>query len=195
MSDLIERVDKALDALRHLSYAEEQLEHAIRRAEDEGKEVSVLQGDKDLGSAPVERDEKVLPGVRKLPLVRRECNDEMGGDFKMESAKELHIEALVSEELDRILAKHGLFHTDHEAWAVIMEELEETGDELHIMEEWWGMFWKRIRCDDTDNTDVMDSIEKHGIELIKEAVQVVACARKWKQGHLKDWVESKAVKV
>ena len=118
MSDLIERVDKALDALRHLSYAEEQLEHAIRRAEDEGKEVSVLQWDKDLGSAPVERDEKVLPGVRKLPLERWECNDEMGGDFKMESAKELHIEALIEDELDRIVKEHGLFSSDHEAWAV-----------------------------------------------------------------------------
>lgn len=37
------------EPLRYPSYAEEQLEHAIRRAEDEGKEVSVLQGDKDLG--------------------------------------------------------------------------------------------------------------------------------------------------
>ena len=181
--------------MRHLSYAEEQLEHAIRRAEDEGKEVSVLQGDKDMGSAQVERDEKVLPGVRKLPLERRECIDEMGGDFKMESAKELHIEALVSEELDRIVAKHGLFHTDHEAWAVIKEELEEVQEDYLQAKTWHNVWWQRIRADDTDNLDIIDEIEKNAVEAIKELVQVVACARKWKQGHLKDWVESKAVKV
>jgi hypothetical protein len=184
-----------LDALRHLSYAEEQLEHAIRRAEDEGKEVSVLQWDKDLGSAPVERDEKVLPGVRKLPLERWECNDEMGGDFKMESAKELHIEALIEDELDRIVKEHGLFSSDHEAWAVIKEEIDEAYEDIRELETNHAFWWKRIRDDDIDNLDVVDEIEKYSIEAIKELVQVIACCRKWKQGHLKDWVESKAVKV
>lgn len=178
-----------------MNYIEGQLEHAVRRANDEGEEVPVLQGDKDLGSAQVERDETVLPGVRKLPLERRECDDEMGGDIKMESAKELHIEALVSEELDRIVKEHGLFASDHEAYAVIKEEIEEAQEEQISVAAGLAKYWQRIRSDDTDNTDVMDSVERHGIELIKEAVQVVACARKWKQGHLKDWVESKAVKV
>ncbi len=195
MSDLIERVDKALNALRHMSYAEEQLEHAIRRANNEGKEVPVLQGDKDLGSAQVERDKEVLPGVRTVPLVRAGCSDEEGSDDQMELAKELHIEALVEEELDRILAKHGLFHTDHEAWAVIKEELEEVQEDYLQAKTWHNVWWQRIRTDDIDNLDVIDEIEKNAVEAIKELVQVVACARKWKQGHLKDWVESKAVKV
>lgn len=130
-----------------------------------------------------------------VPLVQRQCVNEERGDVSLESAKEIHIEALIGDELDRIVEEHGLFASDHEAFAVIMEELEEAGEELHIMEEWFGMLWKRIRADDTNNVDVMDAIEMHGIELIKEAVQVVACARKWKQGHLKDWVGSKAVRV
>lgn len=195
MSDLIERVDKALDALRHLSYAEEQLEHAIRRANDEGKEVSVLREQEDMGSPCLARDKEVQPGMRRVPLVQRECNDEMGGDFKMESAKELHIEALIEDELDRIVAKHGLFHTDHEAWAVIKEELEEVQEDYLQAKTWHNVWWQRIRADDIDNLDVIDEIEKNAVEAIKELVQVVACARKWKQGHLKDWVESKAVKV
>ena len=181
--------------MRYPSYAEEQLEHAIRRAEDEGKEVPVLQGDKDMGSAQVERDKEVLPGVRTVPLERRECIDEMGGDFKMESAKELHIEALIEDELDRIVAKHGLFASDHEAWAVIKEEIDEAYEDIRELETNHAFWWKRIREDDIDNLDVMDNIEKYSIEAIKELVQVIACCRKWKQGHLKDWVEKKAVKV
>ena len=40
--------------------------------------------------------------------------------------------------------------------------------------------------DDTDNLDIMESIQIHGIELIKEAVQVVACARKYDLAKLRE---------
>lgn len=127
------------------------------------------------------RNKTLLHGMRKLPLVQRECNDEMGGDIKMESAKELHIEALIEDELDRILAKHGLFSSDHEAWAVIKEEIEEAYEDIRELETNHAFWWKRIREDDIDNLDVMDNIEKYSIEAIKELVQVIACCRKWKQ--------------
>lgn len=178
-----------------MNYIEGQLEHAVGRAEDEGEEVPVLREREDMGSTPAQRGKEVLPGMCDLPLVQRECIDEEGSDDQMESAKELHIEALVSEELDRIVKEHGLFASDHEAWAVIREELEEAlEDHVHAQAR-HNVWWKRIREDDTDNLDIIDEIEKYSIEAIKELVQVVACARKWKQGHLKDWVESKAVKV
>lgn len=177
------------------SYAQEQLEHAKRRAENEAKEVPVLQGDKDMGSASVERDEKVLPGVRILSLVRGKCDDEEGSDAEMESTTELYIETLVTDELERIVKEHGLFSSDHEAWAVIKEELEEAEEDLNSSSIKWSVWWTRIRKDEDDNLAVVEDIEKYAAEAIKELIQVIACCRKWKQGNLKRWVESKAVKV
>lgn len=104
----------------------------------------------------------------------------------MESAKELHIEALIDDELARIIEEHGLFVDDHQAYAVIREEVEEAREELIIIRENMVAWWARIRNDDTDNLDIMESIQIHGIELIKEAVQVVACARKYDLAKLRE---------
>lgn len=38
--------------------------------------------------------------------------------------------ALVRIELQRAIAKHGVFNSPHEAWAVIYEELDELWDEV-----------------------------------------------------------------
>lgn len=143
----------------------------------------------------MERVEKVLPGMRTVPLVRAGCSDEEGSDIEMESAKELHIEALVEDELDRIIQEHGLFADDHHAWAVIKEEIDEAYEDIIELEKNHAFWWKRIREDDYDTLDVVDEIEKYAIEAIKELVQVIACCRKYKQGHLKQWLEKRVKRV
>lgn len=107
----------------------------------------------------------------------------------MESAKELHIEALIDDELERIIMEHGYFVDDHQAHNVLREEVEEAREELIVIRENMVAWWARIRNDDYDNLDIMESIQIHGIELIKEAVQVVACARKYDLGKLKEVVK------
>ena len=111
------------------------------------------------------------------------------------SAAEVHIEALVEDETERIIEEHGLFHTDHEAWAVIKEEIDEAYEDIRELELNHSFWWKRIREDDIDNLDVVDNIEKYAIEAIKEMVQVIACCRKYKRGHLKQWVEKQVERV
>lgn len=133
--------------------------------------------------------------MRRVPLVQRECIHEMGGDFKMESAKELHIEALINEELERIIQEHGLFASDHEAWAVIKEELEEVQEDYLQAKTWHNVWWQRIRADDIDNLDAVDEIEKYAIESIKELVQVAACCRKYRSGRLNEWVKKQVKRV
>lgn len=183
------------EPLRHLSYAEEQLEHA-RRAEDEGKEVPVLREGKDLESTQVERDKTILHGMRRVPLVRTGRDNKKGGGAEVEySAAEVHIEALVEDELERIIEEHGLFNSDHEAWAVIKEEIDETYEDIRELETNHAFWWKRIREDDIDNLDVVDEIEKYAIEAIKELVQVIACCRKYKWKHLKEWVQKRVERV
>ena len=183
------------EPLRHLSYSEEQLEHAIRRAEDEGKEVSVLQEQEDMGSPCLARDKEILHGMRVVSLVRAGRDNEKGGGTEMESAAEVHIEALVEDELESIIEEHGLFADDHHAWAVIKEELEEANEDVTLAGLAHASWWKRIREDDTDNLDVVDEIEKYAIEAIKELVQVIACCRKYKWKHLKEWVQKRVERV
>jgi len=131
-----------------------------------------------------------------VPLERKIGGNKERGDNQMEpTAKELHIEALIQEELERIIEEHGLFVDDHQAYAVIREEVEEAEDEIIILKESMDELWKRVRNDDLDNLDIMESLQLHGIELIKEGVQVVACARKYDRGHLKQWIEKRAEKV
>lgn len=178
------------------TYAQEQLEHARRRAEDEAKEMSVLQGNKDMGSASVERDETVLPGVRRMPLVRAGRDNKKGGDTEVEhTTAEVHIEALVEAELERIIEEHGYFNSDHEAWAVIREEIEEAQEDMDIVYRRHRFWWERIRANDTDNLELVDEIEKNAIEAIKELVQVIACCRKYKWKHLKEWVQKRVERV
>lgn len=112
----------------------------------------------------------------------------------MESPKEVHIEALIEDELDRIVKEHGYFSSDHEAYAVIKEEVEEVEEDLDNLQFCLEMFWEHVRNDD-DNFENAEAIERNGIELIKETVQVIACCRKYKRGHLKDWLEKKAKRV
>ena len=131
----------------------------------------------------------------RLPLVQRERDNKKGGDAEVESAAEVHIEALIEDELDRIIREHGLFASDHEAWAVIREELEEANEDVTLAGLAHASWWKRIREDDFDNLDVIDNIEKNAIEAIKELVQVIACCRKYKRGHLKKWVEKQVRRV
>lgn len=40
------------------------------------------------------------------------------------------VDNLVTIELDYAMGEHGLYHSPHEAWAVMLEELEETKDEM-----------------------------------------------------------------
>lgn len=111
------------------------------------------------------------------------------------SAAEVHIEALVEDETERIIEEHGLFADDHHAWSVIKEELEEVQEDYLQAKTWHNVWWQRIRSDDIDNLDVVDEIEKNAIEAIKELVQVIACCRKYKRGHLKQWVEKQVERV
>lgn len=144
----------------------------------------------------MERDKTILHGMRRVPLVRTGRDNEKGGGAEVEhSAAEVHIEALVEDELERIIQEHGLFADDHHAWAVIKEELEEANEDVTLAGLAHASWWKRIREDDADNLDVVDEIEKNAIEAIKELVQVIACCRKFKWKHLKEWVQKRVERV
>lgn len=88
------------------------------------------------------------------------------------------IKYLVQHELDMASEEHGnKFHSDHEAFAVLKEEVEETLDELESVAFRLSVMWDDVKQDDKIGSHLAD-IEKHAMQCACEAIQVAAMARK-----------------
>lgn len=85
-------------------------------------------------------------------------------DMKLEAAKE----------------KHGLNHSDHESYAVLLKEVEETRREMKRVEVWLASLWENIKIDVSpeENRKSFAGIYDYSISLAAEAVQCAAMARK-----------------
>ena len=96
------------------------------------------------------------------------------------------VDALVELEHRTIVEKYGEgYHSMHEGYAVMLEEVEEAQEKLDSVKEWHGKIWACIR----DNMDISEyklkRIESEAMDLAAEAVQIAAVARRWRGG-LKD---------
>lgn len=89
--------------------------------------------------------------------------------------------AAVEAEENKAINAHGLFHSDHEAWAVLKEEIEELlelldEDKIYVdLDKLWG----KIRRDETICAGDMREIYDWAKSCAKEAVQVMAMIQKW----------------
>lgn len=88
------------------------------------------------------------------------------------------IEKLISNELKESRVKHQhSFNSDWEAYAVILEEIQECEEELKGMKDCLEVFWKRIRLNDK-NID-LGNLRELTVNLIQEASQVAAMCDKY----------------
>lgn len=88
------------------------------------------------------------------------------------------VKYLVQHELDMASEEHGeKFHSNHEAYAVIKEEIEETSDELATIADSLDRMWCSIMVDEKIGVH-LEYIEKHAMQCACEAIQVAAMARK-----------------
>lgn len=91
--------------------------------------------------------------------------------------------AMIDEELARALNEHGEFHSIHEAWAVMKEEVEELEYETNAIIARINMMWLDIKDGEAYGyiqIDI-DKIMAFAINAICEAVQVAAMANKAKR--------------
>lgn len=96
------------------------------------------------------------------------------------------IEELIKTELERANEKFPQFHSRHEAYGVMLEELQEMLEETKYTEYGIeGDYWKACRFDkdfsERRTLDLLDCLEGTIVCLIKEAVQLAAMVQKAKR--------------
>ena len=98
------------------------------------------------------------------------------------------IEYLVSEELTRANKKNPLFHSDHEAFGVIEEEVREVIGEVELITANCTEFRDATYKDSAFDTkaDAILGIKIAAVKCACEAVQVAAMCEKWVMSNEKD---------
>lgn len=88
--------------------------------------------------------------------------------------------ALAAEELADANTKHPpTFSSQHEAYAVLKEEVEEVECELELCKDKLEMMWLCVKNDDSRNANTnVRYMKAYAIRAVQELVQVVAMCDK-----------------
>lgn len=91
------------------------------------------------------------------------------------------VEKLVLKELQSANDKFGMFNSLHEGYAVILEEFDESKDNLNALEMDLNYLWYCIKNDivDEDFYKILRIIKTKAVSFAVEAIQVAAMAQKF----------------
>lgn len=98
----------------------------------------------------------------------------------MADVVELQVLDLIDKELEYGKINHGLFKSKHEGYAVLLEEFEETKDELEALEIEINRIWDGVKCDKNaeEHQNACNNAFKYAVRVAIEAIQTAAMARK-----------------
>jgi len=88
---------------------------------------------------------------------------------------------LVTAELAAANKVNPPFHSTHEGYAVLLEEIEEAKEALNEMDVSHQMMWVHIKRDNLKAYEYAERVEKYAMRLAAEAIQVAAMARKFQE--------------
>lgn len=91
------------------------------------------------------------------------------------------VKNLVKEEYERASAKFGATNnSDHESYAVLLEEMEETEVEVQFVRAQLDSFWDLTKNDDDDTSKYsrLLEMERRAVLAACEIIQVAAMAHK-----------------
>lgn len=89
------------------------------------------------------------------------------------------LKKLAAQELAEAAQIHVPFHSLHEGYAVIMEELQELQEEVQSAGVYMDRLWEQVRWDNSDRAmEFAGRIRDTAIHAAAEALQVAAMAQK-----------------
>lgn len=98
------------------------------------------------------------------------------------------MEVAAEEEYEKILAKWGVFHSAHEGYAVLQEEVEEAQEEMESLREDMKAMWGKIREDAEDEAaGIVEEIYNDAMKCAAELMQVGAVCLRFINSNGKDW--------
>ena len=94
----------------------------------------------------------------------------------------LHINKAVMTETQNAKENYGdRYNSQHEGYAVLLEEVEEAVDDLNYIKNNVGVLWHSIKTNDLKDTTLLTDIEGTAQMLALEAVQIAAVCAKFKE--------------
>lgn len=93
------------------------------------------------------------------------------------------VEKLAYEELERANSKFGMFHSTHEGYGVIKEEIEEVEYELSKVKYEMAILWNNIKNNELDLLGIK-IMKRHATNLAAESIQVAAMCQKFIDSNL-----------
>lgn len=101
-----------------------------------------------------------------------------------EKAQE-HIFSAIEKEKEAAISNHGYFHSDHEFWSVLHEEIEELKEYSNFLLTKETILWAFIRENNVLDNEMLGTTRIIAINAACEAVQVVAVIDKYLEGENK----------
>lgn len=101
-----------------------------------------------------------------------------------EKAQE-HILSAIEKEKEAAISNHGYFHSDHEFWAVLKEEVEELKEataKTELITTFLNEIWELIKENKEPNKNRFEVIKLSAKQIALEAVQVAAVIDKYLEG-------------
>lgn len=72
------------------------------------------------------------------------------------------------------------YASNHEAWAVLLEEFEETSQAMRQVESNVGEAWENIKANALSKDSIVD-MRKNATLLVLESIQMCAVLDKWRE--------------
>ena len=93
-----------------------------------------------------------------------------------------NVQNAVLAELANAVKNYGeVYNSQHEGYAVLLEEVEEAADDLTYIKNNLAVLWQSIKTNDLKDTTLLTDIEGTAQMLALEAVQIAAVCTKFKE--------------
>ena len=98
----------------------------------------------------------------------------------------------IAKEKENAIENHGYFHSDHEFWAVLFEEVEELQEDSAYITGIVRRLWDSVRGDSMlNNIDTLNAVRENAIEAACEAIQIAAVIYKYLGGESRRMIFAK----